>query len=668
MACGPLLRNGQSADIWTFDAYKYKPGDNNLYEAHPWVLAVRPDGSAFGVLADTTFRCQVDLDKGIRFTAKDNFPVIVIDRLSPQDVLRALADLTGHMPLPPRWALGYHQARFSYYPAERVLELASAFRDKQIPCDALWMDIDYMDGYRIFSFDRLKFPDPRGLNARLLEKGFHNVWMIDPAVKKEDRAGVTAVFDSGNERDVWVRRANDSPYEGIVWPGWALFPDFTDPRVRTWWGAQFKDFLAQGVTGVWNDMNEPAVFTPKMNPADRTKTMPEDNKHRGDPALLDALGRPQGLDGSRGTHARYHNVYGMMMARATREGVLAAVPERRPFVLARASYLGGQRYAATWTGDNSPTWPHLKLSIPMVLNLGLSGQPFVGPDLGGYCRLGSVKDRDSVTRAEGGRLMARWMGFGALFPFARGHSENYSIPKEPWAFSESVTQTCRLALQRRYRLLPYLYTTFREASGDGLPVVRPLFFADPKDPALRTADGGFLLGGDLLVWAQVDPEQSRPAILPQGGTWVRFGFPALRGLAYADSGASDTTDPDLPDLYLRGGAIVPTGPVVNYTDEKPLDPLTLLVCLDADGKASGKLYEDAGDGYGYEAGDYLLCTYQAVLDKGVVTVSVRHAEGNRPRPARKVVVRVLPDGKFITDNKERVGEGTDGEKVRVPLP
>lgn len=614
-AAGQLLRNGRVVECWNTDAYGYQDDAPSLYTSHPWVLAVRADGTAFGVLADTTYRCEIDLREGIVFRAAGPaFPVVVIEGQSPQDVVIGLADLTGRIAMPPIWAIGYHQCRYSYNPDARVREIATEFRARRIPADVIWMDIDYMDGYRVFTFDAGQFPDPAGLNHWLGSMGFANVWMIDPGVK--DERGYF-VRDEMIERDLAVRNASGEVYRGEVWPGWCVFPDYTMRAAREWWAGLYQDFMALGIDGVWNDMNEPAVFNVP------TKTMPEDNRHRADAEL-----------GGPASHARFHNVYGMLMVRATREGVVAANPDRRPFVLSRANFIGGQREGATWTGDNTANWYHVDASIPMTLNLGLSGQPFAGPDIGGFAENGTPE------------MFARWIGFGALLPFARGHTGKGNIDKEPWAFGPEVEATARRALEQRYILLPHFYTLFHEAATTGLPVARPAFFADPADPALRGEDNSFLLGDGLLVVAQTAPLRDRAAVLPRG-VW--------EPLRLVDP------DPDLPDLYLRGGSILPTGPIVQHTRERPLDPLTLWIALDAQGRASGRLYEDAGEGLAYLDGEYLLTTYEAMRIGAVVSVRVGSAEGRMARPERRIVVRVIAEGRVWT------AEGRDGQEVLVPV-
>lgn len=617
---GPLLRNGRVIECWNYDAYGYGDSTPHLYQSHPWVLAVRPDGSAFGVLADTTFRTRVDLTSGIEMTTDGpDFAVIVIDRDSPQEVVTTLADLTGKMEMPPLWALGYHQCRYSYDPADRVREVAKGFRERSIPADVIWMDIDYMDGFRVFTFDPVDFPDPRGLNSDLHSMGFRSVWMLDPGIKADPDY---FVYKLGSMHDVWVQTAEGAPYVGDVWPGPCVFPDYTNADVRAWWGGLVRSFAKLGVDGLWNDMNEPAVFNVE------SKTMPLDNVHRADAEL-----------GGVGTHAQYHNIYGMQMVRATRDGYMDAFPERRPFVLSRANYIGGQRYAATWSGDNTADWYHLESSVPMVINLGLSGNPFTGPDIGGFAGNGD------------GPMFARWMGVGALLPFARGHTGKENIDKEPWSFGPGVEATSRRALERRYRLLPYLYTLFREAHETGMPIVRPLFFLDPTDPALRSEDDAFLLGGDVLVVPALTPGRDRLPALPRDFDrgWRGFDF-------------GDGDDPDLPKLYARAGSIIPAGPVMQHTGERFLDPLVLIVALDGSGRARGTLYEDIGDGWEFRDGEYRLTTYEAVREGDAVVVRATGREGRWKAPEREVVVRLL-----LPEGRELGGRGRENEDIVVRI-
>ena len=611
---GPLLRNGRSIKLWNTDNFNYnRDGGSRLYQSHPWVMGVLPDGSAFGVLFDTTWKATLSTaaDKIVLNSEGPPFRVAIIDRDSPQAVARGLAELTGKMPLPPRWALGFHQCRYSYYPDARVREIADHFRRDRLPCDVLWLDIDYMNGFRVFTFDPKKFPDPRSTNDYLHAQGFHSVWMIDPGVKKDPGY---AVYESGTREDVWVQAKDGQPFVGKVWPGECVFPDFTMPAARQWWAGLYKDYLANGIDGVWNDMDEPAVF------GGPDSTMPESNVHRGGGGL------------PAGPHLLYHNVFGMLMVSATRQGLLDARPDRRPFVLTRSNGLGGQRYAATWTGDNNADMKFLVTAIPMSLNLGLSGQPLSGPDLGGFS--GAVTPD----------LYGKWIAMGPFFPFSRAHTDKGNPDREPWVFGPEMENVARTALERRYRMLPYLYTLAYRASADGDPIMQPVFFADPKNAALRGEDRAFLFGPDLLVvprWAEAPK-------LP-GGIW--------REAALLDGNGEQ--DGYQPTVKIRGGSIVPLGKVVQNTNESSLDPLTLLVCLDASGQASGELYEDAGDGFGYQKGEYALTRYQATREGNAVVVSIKSRRGEMKMADRNIQVRV------VTEHGISTASGPESKGVRV---
>lgn len=587
---GPLLRNGQSIKLWNTDSGAYSVDNGKrLYQSHPWVMGVRPDGTSFGILFDTPYKAELTTtDERINFeTEGELFRIFVIDRESPQAVIKGLAELIGTMPMVPRWALGYQQCRFSYTPASRVIEVADTFRIKRIPCDVMWMDIDYMDGYRIFTFNPQTFPDPAALNRDLHIRGFHSAWMIDPGAKVDS---TYFVYKSGTANDVWVKTAQGKEFHGDAWPGTCAFPDFTQPKTVRWWADLYKDFLDRGVDGVWNDVNEPQISnTP-------TGTMPEDNKHLGGDKI------------PAGPHLKYHNVYGYLMVKASREGIMKARPQNRPFILTRSNFLGGQRFAATWTGDNASWESHMTMSVPMILTLGLSGQPFSGADVGGFL---FNPDAD---------LFGRWMALGAFYPFSRGHACAGTINKEPWAFGQKVEDVSRMALERRYVLLPYYYTLLHEASETGMPIMRPVFFADPKDTLLRAEEQAFLIGENLLVV----PEWAKNPALPKG-IW--------RNLSLIPG---DDKDSYQAKLKIRGGAIIPTGKIIQNTNEKSLDPLTLLVCLDEKGEAHGTLYWDEGDNWSFKDGNYSFQHFTAI----------RTADN-------KVQVKITQKkGKYITENND----------------
>ncbi len=593
---GPLKRNGRRISLWNIDTPAYGvDGGTHLYQSHPWVMGLRSDGSAFGIIADNTWRQTISTDQDVVFESMGPaFRVVVIERPDVAQLMQALADLTGHMPLPPLWSLGYHQCRHTYYPDGRVMEVADLLRKHQIPSDVIWMDIDYMDGYRIFTFDPDGFPNPRRLNDYLHQQHFKSVYMIDPGVKVEKGYFVD---DQGRAGDYFVKTADGKLFEGNVWPGACHFPDFTRPEVRSWWSTLYRDFMATGVDGVWNDMNEPAIF------GQPEQTMPLDNRHEGGDGI------------TAGPHLRFHNVYGMNMVRASRQGLLLANPQKRPFILSRSNFLGGQRYAATWTGDNLSHPDHMKLSVPMTLTLGLSGQPFNGPDIGGFCENSN------------GELVAQWTALGVYFPFVRNHNTKGTVAQEPWAFTPEVLDACRTAINRRYRLMPYIYTLFREASETGMPVMRPLFMADPTDLSLRSEDRAFLLGGDLLVRPQWADRTAMPKT-----AWLPLTLEAA-------------TDSFQCELRQRPGSVIPLANLAQSTTDLRTDSLTLLVCIDGEGKAVGQLYEDEGDGFSYREGCYRQTSIEATLRKKQLTVRMRQVDGKMPALSRTVRIGFVAGGR-----------------------
>src|SRR5215217_4159534 len=386
--------------------------------------------------------------------------------------------LTGRTAPPPLWALGYHQCRWFLYTQEAVEEIAARHREQKIPCDAVWLDIEYMDGYRVFTWNTDAFPDPGGMLERLGDSGFRVITIIDPGVKHDPGYWV---FDQALERDVLCKTEGGDVYVGQVWSGNTAFPDFVTEEARTWWGELNAAHVQSGLAGIWNDMNEPATGVIAPN------------------AMRFGKGQY--------SHDRYHNQYALLMAMGTIAGLLDAMPDRRTFVLSRAGFAGIQRYAANWMGDNLSRWDHLWLSVPMAMGFGISGQAFVGADIGGF---------HGDTHAE---LFLRWMQYGTLTPLCRNHSEIGNVDQYAWAFGDVLQDLVRRALELRYQLLPYLYATFLRASETGAPVQRPLVFDYQYDATVRDIDDEYLLGPDLLIAPVLAPGVTARQVYLPAGSW-----------------------------------------------------------------------------------------------------------------------------------------------------
>jgi alpha-glucosidase len=585
---GPMNRRNRAFTNWNTDEFGWQESSDPLYKTIPFFVGLR-NGVAYGVFFDNTYRSSFDFGKEGRdyfsFGAEGGeLNYYFIAGPDPKKVVEEYTFLTGHAPLPPLWSLGYQQCRYSYYPESRAREIVRTFREKKIPADVIYLDIDYQQGYAPFTVNREYFPAFEQMISDFRAQGFHTIVITDLHIKKDPNHGY-APYDSGIKNDVFVKNPDGSIFVGKVWPGDSVFPDFTLTRVRNWWGSLYKDFVAMGVAGFWNDMNEPSVFLR----AD--KTMPLDTVHRLD-------------DGTTIDHRAAHNIYGMENARATYEGLLKLQAGERPFVLTRAAYSGAQRYAATWTGDNSSTWNHLKMSIGMLMSLGISGMPLVGDDIGGFA--GSPP----------ADLLTRWFEVGALNPIYRDHTAKGTADQEPWVHGPEHEAIRKKYIELRYRLLPYVYTAIEETTRTGIPLMRPLFLEYPQATEFYGDDRDFLFGRDLFV-APVTTEMldAEDITLPPGD-WYDFWSGAKH--EHSEKIQLRPRLPEMP-LYVRAGSILPMQPVVQNTGETPDGPLELRVYP---GEAcSGSLYEDDGHTFAYQKGEILRIHYSCTTSPASVTIT-----------------------------------------------
>ncbi len=571
-------RRGQAFELWNTDAYGWKVDADPLYKSLPVWLALG-DGQARGVFVDLPSRAKVDVAREspdtVSYEAElaESFDVYLFAGPEPKQVISEYTALTGRTPLPPLWALGHHQSRYGYLTEADVRGVVARLQSERIPLDAVWLDIDFQQDNAPFTVNAQAFPRFGAMVKDFAARGVRTVAITDLHIKSyQGKPGVGyAPYDSGVAGDHFVRAASGF-YEGKVWPGASVFPEFTRAATRAWWGGLYQGFLEQGVAGFWNDMNEPALLG-------ELKTFPDDVQHRLD-------------DGTQASHVAVHNAYGMLNARATYEGLLALRPDARPFVLTRAAYAGTQRYAASWTGDNTADRAHLAVTIPQLLNLGVSGYPFNGADVGGFVGCPDAE------------LFAEWMELGAWQPLYRNHSAKDACRREPWLFGPAVLARVRSAVERRYRLLPYLYTLFEETSRNGSPVMRPLWLAYPNDPATYGVDTAFLLGDDLLIAPKLVAGAKRYRVVLPAADWYD-----TTTLELVSGGPRDVEAPpgDSVRVFARAGAIIPEAPVTLSTSQAPNGPLTLTVWPGA--RCHGALYVDDGLSMAYRKGDFLRVAY-----------------------------------------------------------
>lgn len=559
---GPLDQRGRRREFWNIDVLQHAssihPGLRRNYVSIPFALSLR-DGRAAGLFLDHPGMQDWDLGESDpdrwRLTADGGLvDLYLFTGPGVGDVLARYSELTGRLPLPPRWALGYHQSRYSYTSRAELEAVATEFRRRRIPCDALYCDIHHMDGYRVFTFGK-SYPRPGEMLAGLARRGFRVVAIADPGVKDDPKYGV---LQRGRKVDAFVKQA-DGRHDviGQVWPGASRFPDFLSAAVRDWWGREQQALLDLGVAGLWNDMNEPA------NNDGPDKTLPPDAIHRTD-------------HGPR-RHTEVHNVYGMEMARASRDGALRVRPDERPFVITRAGYAGVQRHALVWTGDNSSCWEHLAGALRQCLNLGLSGVAFCGADVGGFL--------DSCTP----ELFARWLQFAVFTPFLRNHSNLGTRAQEPWAFGPEIEAIARDALNLRYQLLPYLYGLFARAARDGTPILRPLFWHYPNDPLAVACEDQFLLGEHLLVAPVLHPGAVARSIYLPRGEWFDFWTgEKAPGAVHLTAHAPLARIP----VFVKAGAILPLTATRPHVGRREPDTVVLHVWPDDHGHL--EWYDDDG--------------------------------------------------------------------------
>ena len=569
---------------WGKDTYAYGKETDPLYKNIPFFIGLHRK-VAYGIFFDNSFRTYFDFGferkNATSFWAQGgemNYYFIYGPELL--SVVETYTNMTGKPELPPLWALGFHQCKWSYYPEKQVREITSEFRTRKIPCDAFYLDIDYMDGFRCFTWHPEHFSNPKKMIADLEKQGFKTVVIIDPGIKIDPDYWV---YKEGLEKGYFCKRMDGPLMRGAVWPGECNFPDFTRAEVREWWAGLFGDLMDTGVRGVWNDMNEPAVF--------EIETFPNDVRHD--------------YDGDPCSHRKAHNVYGMQMARATYEGVKRFGNNKRPFVITRSGYSGLQKYSSAWTGDNVASWEHLAIANNQCQRLSVSGVSYSGSDIGGF--IGSPS----------GELFVRWIQLGIFHMFCRVHSSGDHGDQEPWSFGVEYELLTKKFIELRYQLLPYIYTTFYQHVATGIPTLRPLPFVAQDDSETYNRQDEFCMGDNLLVCPILaEKVDGRWLYLPQGKWYYYWDDKVYDGNQEVWAEAALDRIP----LYVRAGAVIPMAPIMQYVGEFNPEQLFLHVYVDT-AEHTSNLYEDKGDGFEYQDGQSAYKTFVTSSDKKLFTIT-----------------------------------------------
>jgi alpha-glucosidase len=563
---GDLDRKGNGYTNWNSDTFGYAVDQDPIYSTIPFYIGIHHHLN-YGIFLDNTY--QSDFNFGAsnnRFSSfgarggEMNYYFIYHKQLA--DIITSYTALTGRMKMPPLWSLGYQQNRYSYYPDTEVLQIAKTLREKKIPADGITLDIHYMDHYQLFTWDKTRFPDPVGLSNDLNKLGFKLTVIVDPGIKVQKGA---KAYESGVKDSVFIQYPDKTFYTGQVWPGWCNFTDFTSEKGRAWWRAQVKFFADNGVSGIWNDMNEFSTWGQKV-PSN---------------VLFD-------FDGAKTTHLQAHNVYGLEMIRSSYEGAREHFKER-PFILTRSGYAGLQRYSAIWTGDNRAEENHMLAGVRLMNSLGLSGVPFTGMDIGGFTGGATIP------------LFTRWMEIGAFIPYFRNHTALNTRSSEPWTYGEDALTISRNYINFRYKLLPYLYSTFYEASQNGLPVMRSLAINNTFDHNVYDVayQNEYMFGNAFLVAPFESTKEYAKVYLPQGNWYDLYNDDQLKGGQAIIQPLSVSSLP----VFVKESSIIPMQSLIQTTAETPTDTLNLHIY---NGNVANEFvyYEDDGKTYEYEKGEY----------------------------------------------------------------
>ena len=614
---GFLDKRGYAYEMWNSDIPDtHTDFFPSLYKSVPFFISMRPHFT-YGIFLDNTSKSYFDMGKEEAeryYFAADggDLDYYFIAGETMRDILGAYTGLTGRTALPQKWTLGYHQSRWGYITEDDIMDVAEKMRQCRIPCDSIHFDIDYMDAFKVFTWNRKNYKDPKKTLQKLTEMGYKPVTIIDPGVKKEDGYDV---YEEGIKNGYFAFSAENELYVNEVWPGDAVFPSFTNPKVRSWWADKQKFLIDMGVRGVWNDMNEPASFKGPL--PDDVQFADED-----DTVIL---------------HKDAHNIYGHCMAMATKDGWLK-YDGRRPFIITRAAYAGTQRYALVWTGDNQSIWAHLQMAIPQLCNLGLSGFSYAGTDVGGF---------GADTTKE---LLARWVQVGCLSPFFRNHSAQGTRKQEPWQFDKELLEIYRKYVELRYHLLPYIYDCFFESEQTGLPIMRPLMLNFEKDAETYEINDEFMVGEWLLAAPVVTQGTTmRLVYLPEGAMWYDFWTgEKYKGGQYITKKAPLDTMP----LFVRAGAVLPLYPLMQYVGEKEVEDLTLAVYP---GIGNYIHYQDDGESFAYKKGGYNAY----VFSQNNGRLQIKDAVKNYEKPYKGFYVKICRDG--VTALSETPGEYLNAE-------
>lgn len=600
---GTLDRRGEVWRMWNSDKPCYCNTDDPLYKSIPFFMS----SLGYGVFFDNTYKTEFDFGSKASdhysFSAPGgNMKYYVFVGKDYKELITSYIGLTGKPVMPPRWALGFSQCRGLYTREDLALEVGRTFREKQIPCDVIYQDIGWTEYLQNFEWRKGNYTNPKAMLEKLHDSGFHIIVSQDPVISQENTKQWKEADSLGLfTKDIRTGKTYDMPWP---WGGNCAVVDFTNPQAASWWGNYQQKAIRDGVDGFWTDMGEPAWSNEEST---------------------DRLFQQHHI----GMHDAVHNIYGLYWDKVVTEQFEAHNPGLRLFQMTRAAYSGMQRYTFSWTGDSgSPvaltdSWEHFAGQIPMMLSAGMGGVPFITGDISGYC--GSIDDYSKAAE-----LYVRWMQFGLFTPLSRAHHEG-DTAVEPWRFGLEAERSCRIAIELKYKLLPYIYTCSREAYDTGIPLMRAMLLEFPNDKNCTDLCDQFMFGSSLLVAPVVEEGAvTRSVYLPNGWWYNYYTKELIKG------GRTIEVDAplDVTPLFVKAGSIIATQPVEQYWGEKQNLPIYYDCYPDPNGEAKGYLYEDDGVSLDYKNGIYSRRTIS--MSNNEIHISKR--EDNNYSPSERNIV------------------------------
>ncbi|MBQ8134173.1 MAG: alpha-glucosidase [Clostridia bacterium] len=601
----------------------------SLYGAHNFIVVTGMISVGFFI------DCASEVKFDIGYTSYDmlniepgckDFTVYVIEGKSAYDIVKQFREMIGRSYIAPKWAFGYQQSRWSYMSEDEIREVVKKHRESGIPLDAVYLDIDYMEGYKDFTVSEERFPNFPEFVKEMREQGVRLVPIIDAGVKIEEGYDI---YEEGKQYQLFCKKADGSDFVAGVWPGRTHFPDFMNTNARMWFGSKYKVLIDSGIEGFWNDMNEPAMFFTEEGIQEAKEYLDDFDFNTNEPGkIFELKDKVSGLsnrmkdyqsfyhnmDGNIVRHDQVHNLYGANMTRAAGEAFDQIAPDKRLLLFSRASYIGSHRYGGIWTGDNQSWWSHLLLNIKMMPSLNMCGYLYSGADLGGF---GANCTRD---------LLMRWLGFGIFTPLMRNHAAAGTRRQECYNLGD--TEDFRSIVSIRYSLIPYLYSEYMKSCLNNDMMFKPLSFEYPADNFARTVEDQLLVGESIMI-APIYEQNAigRYVYLPEDMLLVIFKSSSVRryqimkkGMHYIPAAINEVP------LFVRKNKLLPLCRTTQCTDN--MDTSMFEIIAYTDDNIEYLMYEDDGVSKDYDNPD------------NMVSFEVRDVDGILGAVSSKTIVKL----------------------------